>query len=42
MTDETPYQQAMPEPDAELRKLDRLVGSWRISGGAEGQVRYEW
>ncbi|GAB2856343.1 hypothetical protein GCM10022221_64990 [Actinocorallia aurea] len=29
-------------PSAALRALDRLVGTWRISGGAEGTVRYEW
>ena len=27
---------------AHLRALDRLVGTWRISGGAEGEVAYEW
>lgn len=30
------------EPSAAIRKLDRLVGTWNISGGAQGQVRYEW
>lgn len=25
-----------------VRDLDRLVGTWRISGGAEGTVRFEW
>jgi hypothetical protein len=28
--------------DPELRKLDRLVGTWKVSGGTEGEVRYEW
>jgi hypothetical protein len=28
--------------DAGLRALDRLAGAWRISGDAEGQVRWEW
>jgi hypothetical protein len=27
---------------ARLRALDRLVGRWRISGDAEGEVVYEW
>ncbi|MDG4820805.1 hypothetical protein O7635_02925 [Asanoa sp. WMMD1127] len=36
MTDET------PKPDDELRALDRLVGTWAVTGGAEGTVRYEW
>ena len=26
----------------ELQALDRLVGTWTVSGGAEGTVRYEW
>ncbi len=31
-----------PEPSADLRALDRLVGTWTVTGGAEGTVRYEW
>lgn len=31
-----------PTPSADLKKLDRLVGTWNVSGGAKGQVRYEW
>ncbi|GAA2113523.1 hypothetical protein [Actinomadura alba] len=34
--------QRMPEPDAELRSLERLVGTWKVSGGAEGEVTYRW
>ncbi|MFD7660905.1 hypothetical protein ACFV4N_43625 [Actinosynnema sp. NPDC059797] len=30
------------EPSADLRALDRLVGTWEVTGGAEGTVRYEW
>lgn len=30
------------EPSPELRALDRLVGTWAVTGGAEGTVRYEW
>ena len=26
----------------QLRKLDRMVGTWRLSGGAEGTIRFEW
>lgn len=29
-------------PNPDLRRLDRLVGTWQISGDATGQVRYEW
>ncbi|NYH43285.1 hypothetical protein HNR22_003012 [Micromonospora jinlongensis] len=30
------------QPSAELTALDRLVGTWSVTGGAEGTVRYEW
>lgn len=41
MTDNS-YSAPTFEPSAELKKLDRLVGTWKTSGGVEGQVRYEW
>jgi hypothetical protein len=41
MTEENAYPQP-PEPNPDLRALDRLVGTWQITGGAEGQVTYEW
>jgi hypothetical protein len=28
--------------DAELAALDRLVGTWKVSGGADGTVTYRW
>lgn len=31
-----------PEPSAAVRALDRLVGTWRVTGGAEGEVTYRW
>jgi hypothetical protein len=31
-----------PTPAADLQPLDRLVGEWRVSGGAEGTIAYEW
>jgi hypothetical protein len=31
---------ATPNPD--LQTLDRLIGTWNVSGEAEGTVRYEW
>jgi hypothetical protein len=34
------YQQ--PEPNPDLESVDRLVGTWEISGGAHGTVTYEW
>lgn len=30
------------QPRPELKALDRLVGTWQVTGGAEGTVRYEW
>src|SRR5215475_7851451 len=29
-------------PDAELVALGRLVGTWRVTGGAVGTVTYRW
>jgi hypothetical protein len=34
--------QNAPQPNPDLKTLDRLVGTWRISGETEGEVRYEW
>jgi hypothetical protein len=31
-----------PRPNPDLETLDRLVGTWSISGEAEGQVCYQW
>jgi hypothetical protein len=33
-------EQTSPHPD--LRTLDRLVGTWNVTGEAEGTVTYEW
>lgn len=35
-------EQETPTPNPGLRALDRLVGTWKISEGAAGQLRYEW
>lgn len=37
---QTQQQALMPNPD--LESLDRLVGTWGVSGGAQGTVTYEW
>ena len=42
MADETVTEQQAAEPDAELRRLDRLAGTWKVSGGVGGQIRFEW
>ncbi len=31
-----------PTPNPDLEGLDRLVGTWNVTGGAQGQVTYEW
>jgi hypothetical protein len=31
-----------PTPPLDHQRLDRLVGTWNVSGGAQGQVTYEW
>ena len=31
-----------PTPSAALRRLHRLVGTWEVSGDAQGTLRYEW
>lgn len=28
------------QPDEQVKALERLIGSWRVSGGAEGTVTY--
>jgi hypothetical protein len=36
------YQQP-PEPSPDLKSLgERLVGTWEVSGGAQGRVSFEW
>ncbi|APU15109.1 MULTISPECIES: hypothetical protein [Actinoalloteichus] len=29
-------------PSAEVTRLDRLVGTWTVTGGVTGTVRFEW
>jgi hypothetical protein len=31
-----------PEPNPDLSGLDRLVGTWELSGDVRGTVTYEW
>lgn len=40
MTDQSDSNAPGPKPD--LRSLDRLVGTWEISGDATGEVTYTW
>jgi len=38
----TAYGQNTTAPDPALAALDRLVGTWKVTGGAEGTVTYRW
>src|SRR5687767_4721899 len=29
-------------PSAQMKKLSPLVGTWKLSGDAQGTVKYEW
>jgi hypothetical protein len=31
-----------PQPSANLQTLGRLIGTWKVTGEAEGTVTYEW
>jgi hypothetical protein len=37
---EAQYQASTPNPD--LKSLDRLIGTWKQSGGVAGEITYEW
>jgi hypothetical protein len=37
-----PYSPQMPTPNPDLKSLARLVGTWKQSGGVEGEITYEW
>jgi hypothetical protein len=39
-SDQPAQQPARPNPD--LRTLDKLIGTWAVSGEAEGTTTYEW
>ena len=42
MTESTRISDEQPRPHTDLTNLDRLVGTWSVSGEAEGTVVYEW
>lgn len=41
-TDDVQAHRQVPEPNPDLKGLDRLVGTWEVSGGAQGKATYEW
>ncbi len=42
MSDSIPNIQQIPQPNSDLKNLERLVGTWKVSGEAEGQIKFEW
>jgi hypothetical protein len=32
----------VPTPHPDLQAFERLIGTWEVSGGAAGRIRYEW
>jgi hypothetical protein len=42
MTDNNTQTPVSPSPDAALKSLDVLVGTWKLSEETQGQVRFEW
>lgn len=42
MSDTKNPQPPRPQPNSDLAALDRLVGTWQLSGETEGTVTYEW
>lgn len=44
MRDDTiePAMPPTPQPHPDLQPLGRLIGTWRVSGGAQGTATYDW
>ncbi len=40
--DANTYAEQPPAPHPDLKNLDRLVGTWEVSGGTQGKITYEW
>lgn len=38
----TQAEQEIAQPSPDLKGLDRLIGAWKVTGGAQGTVTYEW
>lgn len=41
-SDETINTKQPPIPNPDLKSLERLVGTWKVSGGIEGENTFEW
>lgn len=42
MTEQATHGYTVPQPSDAIKQLDRLIGTWVVSGGTNGTVRYEW
>ena len=42
MSDDAYTSDQPAQPSDAMAALDRLVGSWTVTGEAQGTVRYEW
>ena len=42
MANDSQAHQQPPQPSPDLRNLGTLVGTWKVSGGAQGRVTFEW
>ena len=40
--EQNPQAGELARPNPDLKTLDRLIGTWKVSGEAEGTVTYEW
>jgi hypothetical protein len=34
--------QKLLKPNSDFRSFDKLVGTWKLSGDVEGQIKFEW
>ncbi|MFN8528561.1 MAG: hypothetical protein U0670_08115 [Anaerolineae bacterium] len=32
----------VPTPNPDLKAFERLIGTWKVEGGVQGQTSYEW
>ena len=42
MANESVYSEQPIAPNPDLNSLEPLIGTWEVSGGTQGQTRYEW
>lgn len=42
MASDNSYSEMVPNPNPDLQSLAPLIGTWKVSGGTEGETRYEW